>query len=701
MNKAEPAVDTKGLKGDKKTLEIADARLKAIIQATDKMRKLALEDLQFCGGQQWSETMANDRDKDGRPALTINKINTYNNQVINDIRQNKPQPKIRPKNDSKKDNAMVRDGLVRNILENSECKSAINMAAQYQVQCGIGWMRVLTRYCSSDSFEQEAILDRLENPLSVYAPLHLMHKADGSDMPHCFIRTKISKDDFAIECPDADMTTYADVGVGDNDRWGMGDFIYIYEYFDKEYKTTDLYLLENGTTTDVKPEIFVSKRKVRKTTVIWRKITKNEVLDKKEFPGEYIPVIMVVGAELVIDGEKIFAGLTRAQKDAQRAYNYWYTTFTEQVALQPKAPYIGFKEVFEGHEAVYESANIKNYGYLPANAVVLAGQLLPLPQRSQPPQGGEVLLKGISLASEQMKETTGIYDATLGAQGNETSGKAIIAREHQGSTANFHFMENVALSVLHLGRVLNGILNIYDTERMIRILGVDMTDKIVKINPVQPEDGKPNYTLTDDSEQYEVVITTGPSYDTKRMESVQNIVSLIQAFNNPMASLALSDITTKLLDFPQSDMAAERLKRLIRATPGMQGVVEDDDQSGEMTKEQMQTVLMDLNKLMQAHQGTMVENQQLKIITQQLQAALKEKLSAQQLQADSAVIRAEAEIQKAKMGVESQLIHERGEMDRHAVDTAIDMHKFQSAQNLAETEAPRLGANPNAEGGAQ
>jgi hypothetical protein len=683
MNKAEPAVDTKQLTGKEKTLAIADARLKAIIQATSDMRTLALEDLEFCGNKQWSEAMVRDREKAERPALTINKVNTYNNQVINDIRQNKPQPKIRPKNESKKDNAMVRDGLVRNILENVESKNAINMAAQYQVQCGIGWMRVLTRYCSPDTFEQEAVLDRIENPLSVYAPLHLMHKADGSDMPHCFIRTKISKDDFAAEYPDADMTTYVDVGIGDNDQWGSPDFIYIYEYFDKEYETSDLYLLESGETTYTKPESYVSKRKVRKCKVIWRKITKNDVLDEKEFPGEYIPVIMVVGAELVVDGRKILAGLTRTQKDAQKAYNYWYTTFTEQVALQPKAPYVGYKEVFEGHEEVYRTANIRNHAYLPGNAVVIGGQLLPLPLRSQPPQGGEALLRGIELASEQMRETTGIYQADVGAPSSETSGRAINARIRQGATANYHFIENVALSVLHLGRVLNGILKIYDTERMIRILGVDMTDKIVKINADQPEADQPNYTLTDDSEQYEVIITTGPSYDTKRIEAVQNLTNFMQAMNNPQVSQVLSDLTMKQLDFPLSDEAAERLKRLTMNT--MPGIIAEDDQSGDMTQQQMQTVIMDMKKLMQAHQMTMAQNQQMQAMISQLQQALKDKQGAQQVQADAAVIRAEAEIQKAKMGLESQIIHEHSEQKKHAVDTALKLDTLNSAKKSRRT----------------
>ena len=230
---------TGALTGDAKTLKIANERLKYCINALDRIHRDALEDLMFYDGQQWPEDQLRQRNDERRPSETINKTPSFVHQVTNDMRQNRPQLKIRPTNNvTAADQAEVISGLIRSIMQNGDAKSAIDTASFYQVVCGFGYVRILTKYQGKENNDQEIYIGRVDNSFTVYAPLDLINEVDYSDMPYCFLKTRISKDVFAELYPDSDMTTYNSAGVGE-DYWIGGDFIVIAEYFERvcEYET--------------------------------------------------------------------------------------------------------------------------------------------------------------------------------------------------------------------------------------------------------------------------------------------------------------------------------------------------------------------------------------------------------------------------------------------------------------------------------
>jgi hypothetical protein len=275
------------------------------------------------------------------------------------------------------------------------------------------------------------------------------------------------------------------------------------------------------------------------------------------------------------------------------------------------------------------------------------------------------------MAADNLKQTTGIYDASLGAKGNETSGRAIIARQKEGDTANYHFTDNLGKAMTHIGRILLDLIpTIYDTPRTIRILGPDMADEVIQINSQNVnKDGK-LYDLT--VGKYEVIVDIGPSYETKRVETAQNLINVVQAL--PQVGQAVGDMLLRLLDFPESDEAADRIKRLIQTT--MPGIIQDEEgPGGEMSQGDIQQVIQDMQKLMGAHQVTMQENQQMMMIIKQLQAQLKDKEADRQHDMDKTVIKASTEIQRAKMGLAEQQME-------HQVNTQVDMHKHQTNLGL-------------------
>jgi len=666
MQKAETsyANQIQGLEGDAKTLKIADIRLRDCINILDKIHREALEDLMFVDGQQWPEDILRQRNDDKRPSETINKIPPTINQVVNDMRQNKPQVKVRPI-DSVTDpkTASVIDGLIRNIMTNASAKSAVDTATFYQVAAGFGYIRVLTRYIDETSFDQEAYIERIENPFSVYMPIHLINQLDFSDMPYCFIRTRMSKDEFAEAYPDSDMTSYDTAGVGE-DYWIGQDFIYICEYFEKVCEYETLYQLSNNEITKDKERVkkaeeegitVKNKREVEKITIVWRKITKNEILEEQEFPGCYIPIVPVLGQELNVNGEKKWHSLTRFMKAAQRMYNYMFNAFVEIVALAPRAPFVLAQAQVEGYEDIWKTANAKNHAFLPYHPVTEDGALLPPPQRTAPPEAGNSVYQGIMIAIEQMKECSGIYDASLGAKGNESSGKAIIARQRQGDTSNFHFSDNQAQSLKQVARILVDIIpELYDMPRAIRILGEDMTDSVVSINQMHQDPSNPNKLYDMSVGKYDIMIDIGPSYETRRIETAEQLMHIMQA--NPQAATPLMDLIYRNLDFTYASEAADRMKKLIQTQ--YPGLIADDSQAVEDPEKQIQAMVQDMQKLMQAHQLTTQQNIQMKQMIDALQTQLKSKNDELQVKADGQVLRAQAESHKAEIDLAKTMIHE-------------------------------------------
>ena len=307
---------------------------------------------------------------------------------------------------------------------------------------------------------------------------------------------------------------------------------------------------------------------------MWMKTNGYEVLEEREWAGKYIPVVRVIGNEFEVDGQIYISGLVRNAKDAQRMYNYWTSQEAEMLALAPKAPFIGYGGQFEGYEMQWKTANTTNWPYLEVNPDVTDGMgaVLPLPQRAPPPLPQTGLIQAKMGASDDIKSTTGQYDSSLGATSNERSGRAILAREKQGDTGTYHYVDNLARAIRHITRQLVDLIpKIYDTERIARIVGIDGEVGMVKINPMQPEPVKEIRDLETDVViekiynpgvgRYDVVVTTGPSYMTKRQEALDGMAQLLQAA--PQLWSIAGDLFVKNMDWPGAQEISQRFAKTI------------------------------------------------------------------------------------------------------------------------------------------
>ena len=317
------------------------------------------------------------------------------------------------------------------------------------------------------------------------------------------ITEDIPKDEYARTYPNsAPITTLQSLGVGDQNlsQWLTEDTVRVADYYYLDYtkETLNLYpgnvTAFEGTPEDKQlKELYGKPKKSRKSDrvqVKYCKINGYEILEERDWAGKYIPVVRIVGNEFEVDGRLYVSGLVRNAKDAQRMYNYWVSQEAEMLALAPKAPFIGYGGQFEGYENQWKTANTTNWPYLEVNPDVTdgAGSVLPLPQRAQPPMASSGLLQAKAGASEDIKASTGQYDASLGMKSNERSGKAILARQREGDVGTYHYGDNLARGVRHIVRQLVDLIpKIYDTQRVARIIGVDGETKMVKLNPDQPE----------------------------------------------------------------------------------------------------------------------------------------------------------------------------------------------------------------------
>ena len=582
-------------------------------------REDELDDLRFMAGSpdnawQWPADVLATRGAvqgqtiNARPCLTINKLPQHVRLVTNEQRQNRPSGKVIPADD-KADVAVAEifQGIVRHIEYLSDADVAYDTACDNQVTYGEGYIRILTEYCREDSFDQDLKIGRVRNSFSVYMD-PMIHDPCGSDAEWCFITEDIPKEEYERLYPDAlPISVMMSQGVGDQSlsMWMSQETVRIAEYFyiDHQKKTLNLYpdniTAFNGSPQDKQLKAMFGKPLKSRTSehrqVKWLKTNGFEVLEERDWAGNYIPVIRVVGNEFEVDGQLYISGLVRNAKDAQRMYNYWVSQEAEMLALAPKAPFIGYGGQFEGYETNWKTANTNNWPYLEVNPDVTdgAGSPLPLPERAQPPMAQTGLIQAKVGAGEDIKATTGQYDSSIGATSNERTGRAILARQNQGDTSTYHYVDNLARAVRYTTRQLVDLIpKIYDTERVARIVGLDGEVDMVKINPNQPE---PVRVIKDpitglDLEKiynpsigiYDVVVTTGPSYATKRQEAMEAMQMILQT--NPQLWAVAGDLFIKNMDWPGAQEMAARFAKTLDPK-----VLDQTDESPEaqMMRQQM------------------------------------------------------------------------------------------------------------------
>ncbi len=585
--------------GEDKILEEAKKRFRTAKEAERINIQNAKEDFRFFNGQQWPEPLRRDRENEHRPCLVINKLPERIDIVVGAMKQNRPDIKIRPvDSDADPYTAEVFTGLIKNIEDASDAKVAYDNAFEQALIAGWGYWRIVTCYSDDDTFKQDIRIQPIFNPFSVYWDPNCKDQVYKTDAKYVLVTHKLSKDVFKRRYPKVEISDF-DL---DNDDvgWIDKDNIVVVEYFKKEPIVKRLFLMPDGSVVDKiipgYPEP-IRERIVKSYKIVRYLLTGTHVIEgPSEWPSKYFPIIPCWGKETIVDGRRVLRGMVRFAKDAQRMYNYWRSMATEVVALAPKMPWVGTAKQFEGYESIWDSAHLRSLTRLMYNPDPKAPGP---PQRVQPPTIPTGLANEAAMTSDEIKSTTGIYDASLGARSNETSGTAILARQKQGDLNTFSFVDNLARALRLTGKVLVDLIpKIYSDAKVVRILGPDNSQKFVKLNTPyvdKNENGNPVLKFHDLTVgKYDVVVDTGPSYMTMRQEAANTMLEVLRYA--PQLSSVLIDLIAESLDWPNKDAFIARMRKIL--PPGLTGDVDQtQNQQGPQQPQQDPLEALKLNEL--------------------------------------------------------------------------------------------------------
>lgn len=661
---------------------------------SDRMNRYqALDDLKFaCNynagqvgiGAQWDQAVVQQRR--GRPCLVNNVLPQYIGQIVGDNRINRPAIKVRPAEDADEELAEIRAGIIRWIEAQSNAQWIYTTALQSLATCGIGHFRCGLDYSDNDTFLRDLRIKPISDPLSVVWDCMSVERT-GKDAKRCFVTDEMPKTEFEQRWPDA---TPGDWSFADNDlmtnQWVTRDTVRVCEYWRMEEEKRTLALFPDGSIEDItgkkdfkSPKGAIKEtREVAKAKAMMWLITGWDVLEGPfEVPIDRIPIFRCFGQVYQAGNDRVWFGLVRFMKDMQRLQNYADSVIAESLATAPKQQWLADTIAVEGREQQIRTAHINGDPLMVKNT---GGEMIRLDPAPMPTG----MFQWRQLLTQQMKDVSGLHDASLGIQSNETSGKAIMARQREGDVATIVYHDNLNAAIAECGRVLNELIPVvYDTKRQIRIVGKDEAMQVIKINDPEDDEAK------DMSQgKFDIVVETGPSYSTKRVEAAESMIQFVQAF--PQAAAVAGDLIAQAQDWPDADTFAERLQALL--PPELQKGKAPEDMSPE---EQMQFMQQQQVEQQQAEE-------QKQIVAQGLQLEMREKeATVSKLEAEAERARADAmkAAREAEQGTGEQVnpVIQLAEVRKATAEAqAAEANALKAAAQAREAEAKALLAEQQA-----
>jgi hypothetical protein len=613
------------------------------LQADEDNRKAALEDKKFVAGEQWDPIVLQQRK--GLPCLVINTVPQFTAQLVGDWRMNRNAVKVIPAENGDKAVADIRSDLIRAIETQGRASRVYDEAFESMIQCGDGAFRVAVNYASEDVFDQEIGVEAIDDALSVVWD-RMSIDPTGRDANHCFVDDLVPTKEFKARWKDQDPSTLSDKEQRSlaASGWLETGTVRVTEHWRMIERKKMLALFEDGsvygfegTSPDQLDEYIEKHGNVVRTRIApcryaqMHLVTGHAILaGPYEYKMSRLPIIRMSGRTVSVGDRRVRFGLVRFMKDAARLRNFWRSVAAEQLGYAPKAQWIATESAVEGREDAFRKAHLSRDPLLIANDEAIIGQNL---QRVDPPQVQVALLQESQVNTQDMKDVTGLHDASLGIKSNETSGRAIMARQREGDVASITYYDNGNAAILEAGDVINQLISqIYDGTRIVRVIGEDEAAKLVKINdPMDPK--SPNLAVG----KYDVAITTGASFTTRRVEAAEAMMEAVQVF--PEMMKVAGDLVAKAQDWPGAEELAERLRKTI---PPHLLSEKEREEMGEAGQD-VQGLMQQQAAMQEQLQAGMEELEKLKV--ENLKLSLKAEIEAKKLEIDE--FKAETERLKA------------------------------------------------------
>lgn len=561
-------------------------------------RQEALDDLRFSAGEQWDPVVLQQRQ--GLPCLVVNTIPQFTAQLVGDWRESRKAIKVVPSDNADQDIASVRGDLIRNIEMQSRADRSYDQAFEAMVQCGDGDFKVTVEYSKDDVFDQDIYIRPIEDPLAVIWDRFSVDPT-GRDAQRVFVDDRISKKEFERKWPNAgggsDLSDIDKTSKFSLLGWVDAESYRVTEYWRTIERQKTLALFENGKMFEIDEDnmndIVDANGTPTKTRIVWVRYAQMHYCTGTEIlagPYEYrlnrVPIIRMSGRIVNVAGRRVRYGLVRFMKDPSRLRNFWRSVAAEQLGYAPKAQWLATQSAVEGRQEAFRKAHLTRDPLLIVNDEAIIGQNI---QRIEPPVPQQALFTEVQMNTQDMKDVSGIHDASLGIKSNETSGRAIMSRQREGDVASQTYYDNADAALLEGGDVINQLIpQIYDGTRVVRLIGPDEAVKFQRVNdPMNPD------SIDLSIGKYDVALSTGTSYTTRRVEAAAAMMDAIQVW--PQLMTVAGDLVAKAQDWPGADELAERLKKTIPPQ-----YLDEKDREGEQpvpSPEEIQAMQQALQKL--------------------------------------------------------------------------------------------------------
>lgn len=680
-------------------IRVALDRWRAADTFETSQRKEAALDLRFLNLQQWDDQDAREREASGKQALVIDQIGEPYRQLTGQQRQARPGIQVNPVDSGADiDTAEVMQQLFRHVELTGHAKQARDQAFKGAAGPGWGYYRILLEWeydhvdptapNGPELFDQCIKYQAIEDPFTVYrdpaCPLYEPWAAR-----YCFVTEDIPKEEFTRRWPDK-IATSADAfnitGVS-RPEWFPETAVKVADYYYVEYEELPaVALLPDGTVVpkaQVPPGVTpLTDRPMSRRVVKQAKITGAQILEGDEnrtagrlWPGRYIPVVLMPGESLVVDGKRILRGVVRPTRDLLRAYNYEVSELLYELACSPKSKVMMPGGAQIGYEKQWQEAPAKAFPYLLYNPTVTTvdGRTLQTPQPQVAHFTDATKIQALVVAITQLKSdlrtVTGWYDPTDPSRRNsDQSGRAILARKEAQNEGAVNYKENFGNAVLFEAMILLDLIpKVYQRPgRILRLLGEEgeSLDALTVGGPWKKPHTKIDGIFEWGLGRYDVAVSIGASYLTRRQESTDQGLELMKILD-PMQRAVITPAIVSNMDIPGSRALARKMTRTL--PPELREDAESPPELPPQVQQRLQQAEQVIAALTQELQGKndLIEKETLKRRSDEDIARLHAEVETLKVRAD--LIKAFAEIDadagKAQLAEETRRLLQLADLE--------------------------------------
>jgi hypothetical protein len=174
----------------------------------------------------------------------------------------------------------------------------------------------------------------------------------------------------------------------------------------------------------------------------------------------------------------------------------------------------------------------------------------------------ELAISHVNIMNEDkryIEDIVGGSGEALGRETNAASGKAILARQEQGTIMTVEFFDNLRWAVLQSGRVMLSLIEqFYSDEKIIRIVGNQGAVRFERIN-YPGETGGIENDMTRAAADF---VVDEQNYSASIRQSMFSVLGDFLARIDPQIAVSMMDIWIDLSDIPGKDVLVQRIRKM-------------------------------------------------------------------------------------------------------------------------------------------